>query len=102
MTPLALIACVVAAGQAGKADADALVKDARIVAAAVVESARGKAGAKDDELTARYVRAAAAAAGRLPEKTSGAAFALALGVTLDTSNQMRNNLVVAATWRRVE
>ncbi|MFO0844412.1 MAG: hypothetical protein U0797_18780 [Gemmataceae bacterium] len=103
MTALTLLVCLATAGQPDKSDRDALVGDARAVLAAVVESARARGKADTgDALTARYVRAAAVAAGRLPEGRSGRAFALALGVGLDTSDLMRRNPAVSATWRRVE
>ena len=57
---------------------------------------------KGDELTQFYVRAAAAAALRLPEKQSAPAFLLAIGVGLDTSSLLRDNPVTGSTWKRVE
>lgn len=81
---------------------------ARTVVAAVVraaeENARApRAGRLDgDALTARYVRAAAAAALRLPEKEAVPAFLVGAGVTLDDSDLLRKNPLTAAVWRRVE
>lgn len=103
MTSLTLLLCVATAHQADKADRATLVRDAREVVAAVVESARDKGrAAKGDALTARYVRAAARAAESLPKERAGRAFSLALGVGLDTSDLMRRNPVVMLTWRQVE
>jgi hypothetical protein len=103
MTSLTLLLCVVTANQADRAGRESLVNDARSVVAAVVESARGRQrDVRGDALTARYVRAAARAAERLPKERAGRAFSLALGVALDTSDLMRRNPVVMLTWRRVE
>jgi hypothetical protein len=101
MTPLALLVALSAA-----ADSPRLEEDARAVVAAVVRAAaenRRKAKPTEgDELTALYVRAAAGAARKLPGKRSGAAFALAIGIALDTATLMRVNPVVGGTWKRVE
>lgn len=101
-----LVLSVCAGGQAGKPDAEKLVPDARTVLAAVVEAAkenrRRKKPIAGDELTAVYLKAAAAAARKLPDGRGGPAFALAVGVGLDTSALMRKNPVVAGTWRKVE
>jgi hypothetical protein len=56
-------------------------------------------------LTAYYVRAAAAAAGRLPRRAPverARAFLLALGVMLDDSSLLRKNPVTGGLWRRIE
>jgi hypothetical protein len=55
-----------------------------------------------DELTVYYVRAAAAAARRLPEKEAAPAFLLALGIALDDSSLLRSNLMTRGLWRKVE
>lgn len=55
-----------------------------------------------DDLTEYYVRAAAAAARRLPEKEAAPAFLLALGIALDHSTLLRDNLLTRSLWRRVE
>ncbi len=103
---LALLLSLCAAGGAGKADRDTPVQDARQVVAAVVEAAKANRARRvplaGDELMEHYVRAAAAAARKLPETRRGAAFALGLGVAVDPSSLMRKNPVVGATWRRVE
>lgn len=106
MTSLTLLLCVAVPSQGDRPDRDALVNNARTVIAAIVaaarENRRAPKPAKDDALTALYVRAAAQAARKLPQAQAGPAFALALGVGLDTSSLMRRNPVVALTWRRVE
>ena len=50
-----------------------------------------------DELTVHYIRVAAAAARRLPEKEAAPAFLLALGIALDDSTLIRSNLLGART-----
>jgi hypothetical protein len=106
MTSLTLLVCLVAPQEADKTDRDTLIKNARTIVAAVVEAARDNQRqprpAKGDALTSLYVRAAARAAAKLPEKQAGPAFALAVGVALDTSALMRSNPAVASTWKRVE
>jgi hypothetical protein len=103
---LSLVLSLCTAADAGKSDRELLVQDARQVIAAIVEAGRQnyrrKVPLKKDELTAEYVRVAASAAGKLPEKRSGPAFALALGVALDSSSLMRKNPVVASVWKAVE
>jgi hypothetical protein len=104
MTPLIVLVALSVA--ADKPDAAQLEKDARAVVAAVVGAARENRRSAEplagDELTAALVRAAAGAARKLPEARSGPAFALAVGIALDTSDLMRVNPVVGATWKRVE
>jgi hypothetical protein len=89
-----------------KPDRDTLIKSARSVMTAIVaagrENSRRPVPRKDDQLTEYYVRAAAAAARRLPEKQRATAMMLALGVALDRSSLMRKNPVTAIPWRRVE
>jgi hypothetical protein len=91
---------------ATKPDRDTLLKAARPVVAAIVQAGRDNGRQptprKDDELTQYYVRAAAAAARRLPENQRIPALLLALGVALDRSSLMRKNPVTALAWRRVE
>jgi hypothetical protein len=91
---------------AAKPDRDTMIKSARTVMAAIVaagrENGRQPAPLKEDRLTEYYVRAAAAAARRLPEKQRAPALLLALGVALDQSSLMRENPVTAIPWRRVE
>jgi uncharacterized protein YfiM (DUF2279 family) len=93
-----------------------LAENARTVLAAIVEAAganrrlpaRDTAGARPpfrrsgDELTVHYVRAAATAARRLPDKEAAPAFLLALGIALDDSTLLRSNLLTRGLWRKVE
>lgn len=93
-----------------------LAENARTVLAAIVEAAganrrlpqRDAPGARPpfrrsgDELTVHYVRAAAAAARRLPDKEAAPAFLLALGIALDDSTLLRSNLLTRRLWRKVE
>jgi hypothetical protein len=110
MHPTAVVACwsalALLAPGAGKSGREALLESARPVVAAVVAAARDNrraaAPAAGDDLTQLYVRAAAAAAGKLPAKQAAPAFLLALGVALDDSDLMRRNPVTAAAWKRVE
>ncbi|HTU89521.1 MAG TPA: hypothetical protein VMF69_05435 [Gemmataceae bacterium] len=95
---------------------DKLAENARTVLTAIVKAAgenhrlpqRGAAGARapfrrgGDELTVYYVRAAAVAARRLPEKEAAPAFLLALGIALDDSSLLRSNLLTRGLWRKVE
>lgn len=87
-------------------DRDRLVAGARTVLAGLRQAAAANASAaapvRGDALTAHYVRAAARAAADLPRAEAGRAFLLGLGVGLDPSGLMRGNLLVGATWRRVE
>src|SRR5262245_59180882 len=83
-----------------------LAENARTVLAPLVKAAadnqrlpqRGAVGARGlfrrtgDALTEYYVRAAATAARRLPEKEAIPAFLLALGIALDDSSLLRDNL----------
>ena len=87
------------------AAAGKLTEHTRKVVAAVVEAAernyrlpaRGTPGAPGpfrltgDELTEQYIRAAAAAARRLPEQQAVPAFLLGIGVAVDTSDLLRKN-----------
>ncbi|MHB1424727.1 MAG: hypothetical protein ACYC3I_16275 [Gemmataceae bacterium] len=95
---------------------DKLAENARTVLSALVKAAaenhglpqRDAPGARapfrrgGDELTVYYVRAAAAAARRLPEKEATPAFLLALGIALDDSTLLRSNLLTRGLWHRVE
>src|SRR5579864_5945426 len=88
---------------------------ARPVVAAVMRAARANArlplktdkGARapyrraGDELTAHYVRVAAAAARRLPAERQVPAFLVALGIALDDSRILRANPLTAALCRKV-
>jgi hypothetical protein len=97
-------------------DLGKLAENARTVLAAIVKAAdenhllpqRDSAGARapfrrsGDELTVYYVRTAAAAARKLPEKEAAGAFLLALGIALDDSPLLRTNLMTRGLWRKVE
>lgn len=101
---------------AGTKDLEKLAENARTVLAAIVQAAgenhrlphRGAASARPpfrrsgDDLTVFYIRAAAAAARRLPGKEAAPAFLLALGIALDDSPLLRTNLMTRALWRKVE
>ncbi len=97
-----ILVCLATVGQPDKTETDPLVIDARRILNTILESARTNRSDNNDELTSRYLRAAAAAASKLPEKRAVPAFALALGVALDRSEQMRKNIVVRSTWTQVE
>lgn len=57
---------------------------------------------KGDELTAEYVKAAAAAASALNEKRQARAFLLGLGITLDDSTVLRDKPVIKKVCQAVE
>ena len=97
-------------------DLGKLAENARTVLAAIVKAAaenhrlpqRDAPGAhaplrhSGDELTVHYIRTAAAAARKLPEKEATPAFLLALGIALDDSPLLRTNLMTRGLWRKVE
>ena len=56
----------------------------------------------DDELTAYYVRRAAAAARQLPPQVAPAAFLLGLGVALDDSNFFHDKPALNDVWQKIE
>ncbi len=56
----------------------------------------------DDELTALYVRRAAAAARQLAPHVGRAAFLLGIGVGLDDSNYVRDKPLLNEIWKQVE
>jgi hypothetical protein len=105
-----------AAQNAPTTDLGKLAENARTVLAAIVKAAaenhrlpqRDAPGARapfrrsGDELTVYYVRTAAAAARRLPEKEAAPAFLLALGIALDDAPLLRTNLMTRGLWRKVE
>jgi hypothetical protein len=111
-----LVASAEQTAQKAAVRAAAPADGARTVVAAVVRVAEDNArrplptdpGARapyrrtGDELTILYIRAAAAAARRLPAEQAVPAFLLALGVALDDSEILRNNLVASAVCRRIE
>jgi hypothetical protein len=78
----------------------------RRVVAAVVEAAKANARltrpVKGDALTDLYVRAAATEAAKLPAAQAAPAFLAALGVALDDSTLVRNNLLLGPFCRLVE
>ncbi len=65
-------------------------------------SARAPFRRSGDELTVYYVRTAAAAARKLPQKEAAPAFLLALGIALDDSPLLRTNFMTRGLWRKVE
>jgi hypothetical protein len=113
---LAPALCVGAEVSTGTKDLGKQAKNARTVLAAIVKAAgdnhrlprRDAPGARrpfrrsGDELTVFYVRAAAAAARRLPEQEAAPAFLLALGIALDDSSLLRTNLMTRGLWHKVE
>jgi hypothetical protein len=113
---LAPALCVGTQVSAGTKDLGKLAESARTVLAAIVKAAgenhrlpqRDAPGARPpfrrsgDELTVYYIRSAAAAARRLPEKEAAPAFLLALGIALDDSSLLRTNLMTRGLWRKVE
>jgi hypothetical protein len=84
------------------------VEATRKVLAAIVTAARKNAGkppeeqATGDALTTLYIRAAAAAAQKLPAEQAPGAFLLALGLGLDDSNILRKNPLSLRLCRQVE
>ncbi len=103
---MSLLLLALLADPRAKPDAKALIQAARPIVAAVVaaagENERRAVPRKGDELTDFYVRAAAAAARRLPAERAAGGFLLGLGVALDRDSLMRNNPLTAVTWRQVE
>lgn len=55
-----------------------------------------------ERLTAHYVRAAAAAAGPLPQDVAGEAFLLGLGVALSDASTLPGPPILAELWRQIE
>jgi hypothetical protein len=106
--PLAVLFAAAVAAAADKPHPPPLpdVPATRRVCAAVVEAARSNARVctplTGDALTERYVRAAAAAACRLPAANAAPAFLAALGVALDDSDLIRGNALVGPFCRQVE
>jgi hypothetical protein len=106
-TAALLLAAFVTARADGPAAPESPDVDAtRRVVAAVVEAARANSRAarplKGDALTELYVRAAAEEAARLPAAQGPPAFLSGLGVALDDSTLVRDNLVFGPFCRRVE
>lgn len=106
MLALTLLLGLAAPAQMDKSERDRQIENTRSVLAAIVRTARDNSRQvrplRNDALTTALVRAAAREARRLPEAESVPAFALALGVALDTSQFVRSNPLVALTWRRIE
>jgi hypothetical protein len=108
--------CAAAGEGAKKLPSDKLADNARMVLHAVVKAATdnqrlprrkdASPGADfrkvGDDLTVYYIRAAAAVARRLPEDQAATAFLLAVGIALDDSTMLRDNLLTRGLWRRVE
>jgi hypothetical protein len=84
--------------------ADPLVSGARDVVAAILSAADAAAELRlvGDQWTEHCTRAAAAAAGKLPEAERVPAFLLALAVGLDTSELFRKAGTTRGLWQRVE
>lgn len=84
--------------------ADPLVGGARSVVAAVTSAADAAAELRlsGDRLTEHCIRAAASAAGKLPEGQRVPAFLLGLAVSLDTSVTLRKAATTRGLWGRVE
>jgi len=57
---------------------------------------------KGDELTAEYIKAAAEVASTIEEDTRASAFLIGLGIALDDSTILRNNIVTSSLCRAVE
>jgi hypothetical protein len=102
---------------AKKLDTTHLVDDTRAVLDAIVQAAAenrdlpepGAPGAggpfrrRGDDLTVYYVRTAAKAADQLPSpQRAASAHLLALGIALDDSTMLRDNLLTRALWRSIE
>ncbi len=113
------IVCPARAGEADgpkKAPSAVLADNARMVLTAIVKAAadnqrlpqRGVPGTDGpfrrtgDDLTEYYVRAGATTARRLPAEQSAPAYLLALGIALDDSALLRQNLLTRGLWRKVE
>jgi hypothetical protein len=92
-----------------------LINGARYVVLAIVQAARenqqlpvhspnprAPVWRTDDELTAYYVRRAAAAARRLPPHVGPSAFLLGLGVAMDDSNFARDKPALKDVWEKIE
>lgn len=74
----------------------------RKVVTAMVAAAREAGDVKGDPLTVTCIRAAAAAADRLPREVSRSAFLCALGIGLDDSTILRANPLTASFCKQVE
>jgi hypothetical protein len=85
---------------------DPLTENARRVLSAVVKAAADNRKSHEpktgDDLTVYYIRAAAKASRELPEKEAAPAFLLAIGIALDDSPLLRQNVLTRGTWRKIE
>jgi hypothetical protein len=83
---------------------DPLVSGARSVVAAVVSASAAAAelGLSGDRLIEHCVRAAAAAAVKLPQSQRSSAFLLGIAVALDTSALLRRTATTRSLWGLVE
>jgi hypothetical protein len=83
---------------------DPLVSSARSVVTAITSAADAAAELRlsGDRFTEHCVRAAAAAAGRLPEAQRVSGFLLGLAVGLDSSDTLRKATPTRGLWTRVE
>ena len=104
------------AQNAATRDLGKLAENAKTVLTAIIKAAdenhrlpqRDAPGARapfrrsGDELTVYYVRTAATASRRIPEKEAAPAFLLALGIALDDSPLLRTNLMTRGLWRKIE
>jgi hypothetical protein len=83
---------------------DPLVSSARSVVVAITAAADAGAELRlsDDRFTEHCVRAAAAAAGKLPEAQRVPAFLLGLAVGLDSTDTIRKAAPTRGLWTRVE
>ncbi len=106
LSSLVALSLLSAVPAAPKASLPVPIAGARTVVAAIVEAAKHNASQatprKGDELTAYYVRTAAAAARKLPEAERASAFLLGIGVALDTAALLRKNPVTGNLWNKVE
>jgi hypothetical protein len=90
--------------QPNRAASDPLIGGARTVVAAIVSATEvaNELGMTGDRVTEHCVRAAAAAAGKLPEEQRVSAFLLGLAVAFDTSDQLRKAETTRGLWLKVE
>jgi len=85
------------------ADSDAGARKVlQAIVAAATQEAKKNPPARGDALTEIYVRAAARAATELPAETAGPALLLALGIALDDSTLLRNNLLLSRRIKAIE
>ena len=83
----------------------AVFSGARRIVQAVSEAVRHRDSLTrqdGDRLTEHYIRAAAAAAAKLPRPESGKAFLLGLGVALSDASTLPGPPILAALWRQID